>query len=553
MPKSTKRETKGGVARKTRVTKKEYASRNDALAQLSVLGLAEKKLLKVVEKIRDNQEIFDHPIGRKAISHATKHLFNQCRTTIKLRRATGPAYKWQCSNVGKTFNLLGVECAPFGKMLRRLHARSPSSYEKPWSLILYYDETVPGSPLRLDQVRKFMGVYASIKEFGPSALKHERNWIPAAVLRKNVIKTILGGWSGCLRQWLRHFLLAIGNCRDGIPMVSLDNALMFIKLGNFLADEGGHTAGYYTKGATAIMPCLDCYNVCGVGRLSILRPDDAVLVDLSCTDTSRFLQRTTADVWRIYDKLKAMQANPMVRTWVFKQEQIKYGLKYNPYALFADEDLREFIFIEEQTVHDPTHTMYADGQANTELNMFLRKLVPAGLTFQHLHDYIASGWTQPRAVKTAGSITSMFSQLRADHFKRAKPKRVAAFASEMLAVFPLLAHLFQVRDSIRKAFPLEVDSFAKLGVVCRAMAMAKQGIDNADHLNTVTYEHGEAFIATYDRKGIKSKFHNLRKMARQLKRDGFLMDTFALERMHAMLKEAATPVRNTRDFEESVT
>ena len=30
------------------------------------------------------------------------------------------------------------------------------------------------------------------------------------------------------------------------------------------------------------------------------------------------------------------------------------------------------------------------------------------------------------------------------------------------------------------------------------------------------------------------------------------MDTFALERMHALLKEAASPVRNTRDFEESV-
>ena len=231
-----------------------------------MLGLAEKKLLKVVDKIRDNQEIFDHPVGRKAISHATKHLFNQCRTTIKLRRATGPAYNWQCSNVGKAFDLLGVECAPFGKMLRRLHARSPSSYEKPWSLILYYDETVPGSPLRLDQVRKFMGVYASIKEFGPSALKHERNWIPAAVLRKNVIKTVLGGWSGCLRQWLRHFLLAIGNCRDGIPMVSLDNEILFLKLGNFLADEGGHTSGYFTTGAAAIMPCLDCFNVCGVGE-----------------------------------------------------------------------------------------------------------------------------------------------------------------------------------------------------------------------------------------------------------------------------------------------
>ena len=31
------------------------------------------------------------------------------------------------------------------------------------------------------------------------------------------------------------------------------------------------------------------------------------------------------------------------------------------------------------------------------------------------------------------------------------------------------------------------------------------------------------------------------------------MDTFALERIHAMLKETAAHVRNTRDFEESVT
>ena len=116
-----------------------------------------------------------------------------------------------------------------------------------------------------------------------------------------------------------------------------------------------------------------------------------------------------------------------------------------------------------------------------------------------------------------------------------------------------LAHLFQSTANIRKRIPLHVDSFVKLATLCKCLNRAKFGLLQAADLDEAAEEHGVAVLRTYDGQGVALKFHNAKKLARQLRRDKFLMDCFPCERKHSLLKEAALPVKNTSQFERTVT
>ena len=115
-----------------------------------------------------------------------------------------------------------------------------------------------------------------------------------------------------------------------------------------------------------------------------------------------------------------------------------------------------------------------------------------------------------------------------------------------------LAHLFQSTPNIRQQLPLQVDSFVKLALLCRLLSRAKFGTLQPVDLDEAVEKHGEAFLRTYEGLCVALKFHNARKLARQLRRDKFLMDCFPCERKHSLLKEAAEPVKNTSTFERTV-
>ena len=68
-------------------------------------------------------------------------------------------------------------------MITQMYKNNPPTLAKPWNLVVYYDELVPGDPLRLDQARKSMSVYVAIRELGPIRLKHDRSWFPTVALR----------------------------------------------------------------------------------------------------------------------------------------------------------------------------------------------------------------------------------------------------------------------------------------------------------------------------------------------------------------------------------
>ena len=58
-------------------------------------------------------------------------------------------------------------------LIRRVHARSPSSPGTPWRLVFYGDEITPGNQLAYRNERKMWGFYWTLLEFGAAVLSGE--------------------------------------------------------------------------------------------------------------------------------------------------------------------------------------------------------------------------------------------------------------------------------------------------------------------------------------------------------------------------------------------
>ena len=86
------------------------------------------------------------------------------------------------------------------KLIQEMHAIQPSSHDKPWDLILYADEIIPGNVGRAE--RKTWCVYTSFLQF-KHHLCHEEAWLTIACERSNWVSTLEAGASQMVRAMLR--------------------------------------------------------------------------------------------------------------------------------------------------------------------------------------------------------------------------------------------------------------------------------------------------------------------------------------------------------------
>ena len=85
--------------------------------------------------------------------------------------------------------------------LRKLVAQK----KKPWRIILYADEVVPGNVISYDNRRKVWVVYFSFMEFGQIRLQAEDAWFCALAARSSDLQDVSGGISQVMAGVLKFF------------------------------------------------------------------------------------------------------------------------------------------------------------------------------------------------------------------------------------------------------------------------------------------------------------------------------------------------------------
>ena len=151
------------------------------------------------------------------------------------------------------------------------------------------------------------------------------------------------------------------------------------------------------------------------------------------------------------------------------------------------------------------------------------------------------------------ALNQFFSQNRAKTFARTGPFAIGA--SECLGLVPLLRHYLVVNDRIAACIPAEVASFNALADVVACLQLLKSGVGGGDQgLERLLRAHGDAFHTAYgpDDTHYLPKFHYAKHVWDSVRQHGCMLDCFAAERKHRILKEAAEALRNTTNFERTV-
>ena len=305
------------ATKRQRLTASADSKRHQGLLSLSELGLPACKLVALIDKLRCHADLLDVPVSRKNLHAAQVEAFNEVKTVISVPRNDGTFYDWEICDLGKLLVHLTSECDGLAALLNELYDTRPCSKNRPWGFILYFDETVPGDSLRLDVPKKFMAVYCSIKELGPTILKHEKVWLPLATVRTNVLPDIRGGWAMMLRLLLRHLFLGDMSISYGVHVPALRNRIVFLVLSNVLADAAALKQAWGAKGASGMIPCLECINVSNVGACSLLVEGVAgsSLVDITCVDRKKFHRIKSDELWRRFDELGEMKRTMCVEAF----------------------------------------------------------------------------------------------------------------------------------------------------------------------------------------------------------------------------------------------
>ena len=136
------------------------------------------------------------------------------------------------------------------------------------------------------------------------------------------------------------------------------------------------------------------------------------------------------------------------------------------------------------------------------------------------------------------------------------PPEVKCSASELLGLHSLLRHFVQTRIGAPPGIEKELASFAAACRCIDLLQLAKRGVadsgEAADELARASAEHLELHKEAYGTAHIRPKHHWVLDVPAQLRRDGLVLDSFIIERIHLQVKSVAEHIRNTSCYERSV-
>ena len=84
-------------------------------------------------------------------------------------------------------------------------------------------------------------------------------------------------------------------------------AFVFLTFGNILADEAALKAYRDSKGASSLMPCVDCWNMSKLGAALVDHDASGLMRELSCANAEEFRARTSETCWVQADTLAGLR------------------------------------------------------------------------------------------------------------------------------------------------------------------------------------------------------------------------------------------------------
>ena len=442
----------------------------------------------------------------------------------------------------------------------RALAEHPVSLERPWHMIVTWDEFCPGNKLKIDNRRKCMNLCINFLELGPAALSQDWTWMTPICVRTCKIREVKGGWPAMLRRFFRHILLGpAGFCTAGVPISipGREPLLLFGKVSALLSDGDGLRQAMDWKGSSSLKPCLKHFNV--FKKASDLAHRSPGHVEMTCCDYSAFRLQSSSDLFAIADLLLAAQQKVAEGTMTkirWNQLEIINGLNTNEDGLLTDPMLRTYLDPIGALRYDWLHNMLQDGVMTTETFQFLRACEPHGVRPQDLQAFLRDeGWQFPLASRAKSKdLHRVFDEFRSGSSE--EHERLKCSASELLGLYGMLRHYVATRVPHHPDLAAKRASWEALCQCIDLILHCKRGFlqprDATRQLKAATAHHFRLHLEAYGEDLIKPKNHWQIDMVEQIEVDGCVLDAFLIERTHVKVKAIADHIRNTSSFERSV-
>ena len=104
--------------------------------------------------------------SKQSLSSARHARLDEVMRVIEVETEGGGQWQWHLCQPNLLFSTMVSESKPLQTLLKEAFLSSPSSRERPWSLVVGFDEFVPGNKLQLQPSRKAMNLSFTFLELG---------------------------------------------------------------------------------------------------------------------------------------------------------------------------------------------------------------------------------------------------------------------------------------------------------------------------------------------------------------------------------------------------
>ena len=368
------------MALESRRTKRLRALANDPSEQtlhlqslLNTGGVSKAGLRDLLRRLEARADLL--PDAASHFSDAVDARWLAVRHTEAMPTNDGDQFEWEFCNP----NLLMAMMINESPALQEVYAVLANKMrDDPCSLVLAFDEYVPGSKQRPETNRKSMNLLFNFAEVGPEALCHDISWFLPISVRTQKVNKVSGGWSSMLKRFLHCALYSPdGLARAGVPLILFGEPyLLTAKLKVLLTDGGGWPLALQWSGAGSIKPCFKHGNV--LKRDCVLTATSPGFVEIDCTNVDSFERVCPTNLYDDVDsvvEVARLHALDPVGTPFSHVQQLQYvtGLKVSADGLLACARLRQDINFLDVLYLDWPHTFLQEGVLTTELNAFTRR------------------------------------------------------------------------------------------------------------------------------------------------------------------------------------
>ena len=220
--------------------------------------------------------------------------------------------------------------------------------------------------------------------------------------------------------------------------------------------------------------------------------------------------------------------------------------------MLSDATLDPHLRVADQFMHDWMHMVFVSGVWNVVLNMLLESLRKVKHDIYAVVRKYVEQWRWPASMKK-GKFWQLFADAR--RAPNAKQNHFRCSASEGLSLYALIRHFLEVVVMPAGTCSLECAAYVALADLIDCLKSATHHGTKFISANTLD-RSAEAFLDAYDAAwGMQystPKFHWTLHFGDCLRRNGFLISCWTLERKHKVPKRYGSEIRNLSMYDKGL-